>query len=87
MITTEFQDAATMLTRWDAYRLRRSIRRVRGMGRQRSPMAHRLEIEKPAPSDCSCIQSEEDGTVGLRRPIMTVEQFATWEDESNYGGW
>ena len=32
-------------------------------------------------------RSVDNGTTRASFPIMTTEQFAAWEEESNYGGW
>ncbi len=53
---------------------------------------------KPAKTGAGLTQGW-DGTIGhtismsrlknleLTRPIVTIEQFTAWEEESNYGGW
>jgi len=75
---TEAKD--TVLTRWDAYRLRRSIHRtggyrVRALRRLHSSEYYEVIVDDLHIGETFAVQSEADWYGDVRRPVLQVDDL------------
>ncbi len=82
------------LPQWDVFMLRQRINRtggyrVRALRRLHSSLKlHTMSniLHLPVAHELAN-QVSDDGKARTSLPIVTTEQFAAWEEVSNYGGW